>query len=87
MSLAGRSGLRIRCTMAATAAAPIFPQGWWIVSVGRQDFLYQADKQFAEALKAKGVNVTYKETEGGHFWNIWRNNIHEAAQMLFAPRR
>jgi enterochelin esterase family protein len=58
----------------------------WI-SVGRQDFLYQADKQFADALKAKGVNVTYKETEGGHFWNIWRNNIHETAQMLFAPRR
>jgi enterochelin esterase-like enzyme len=58
----------------------------WI-SVGRQDFLYQADKQFAEALKAKGVNVTYKETEGGHFWNIWRANIHETAQMLFAPRR
>jgi enterochelin esterase-like enzyme len=49
--------------------------------------LYQADKQFAEALKAKGVNVTYMETEGGHFWNIWRNNIHETAQMLFAPRR
>lgn len=58
----------------------------WI-SVGRQDFLYQADKQFADALKAKGVNVTYKETDGGHFWNIWRNNIHETAQMLFAPRR
>ena len=57
----------------------------WI-SVGRQDFLYQADKQFAEALKAKGVNVTYKETEGGHFWNIWRNNLHEAAPTLFAPR-
>ena len=57
------------------------------ISVGRQDFLYQADKQFADALKAKGVNVTYKETEGGHFWNIWRNNIHETAQILFARRR
>ncbi len=54
------------------------------VSVGRQDFLYQADKQFAEALQAKGVKVTYKETEGGHFWNIWRNNIYETAQMLFS---
>ncbi len=58
----------------------------WI-SCGKQDFLYQSNRQFAETLKAKGLNVTYKETEGSHVWSVWRNNLNETAAMLFAPRR
>ena len=43
----------------------------WI-SCGKQDFLYQANKQLADKLKEKGLNVTYKETEGAHVWSVWR---------------
>lgn len=57
------------------------------VSCGRQDFLFQANKQFAETLESKGVKVTYKETEGAHVWSVWRKNLNETAALLFAPRR
>jgi len=55
----------------------------WI-SCGKQDFLYQANRQFAETLKAKGVKLTYRETEGAHVWSVWRNNLNESAPLLFA---
>lgn len=54
------------------------------VSCGRQDFLYPANRQFVEKLKAKGVKVTYRETEGAHVWSVWRNNLQESAPLLFA---
>jgi len=54
----------------------------WL-SVGKQDFLYEANRQFAESLKAKGVNLTYRETEGAHVWSVWRNNLNESAALLF----
>jgi enterochelin esterase family protein len=57
------------------------------VSCGKQDFLYQANKQFVEDLKGKGLKVTFKETEGSHVWSVWRNNLNEAAQLLFTGQR
>jgi enterochelin esterase family protein len=56
------------------------------VSCGRQDFLYQANRQFVDSLKQKSINVTYKETEGAHVWSVWRNNLNETAAMLFARK-
>jgi enterochelin esterase family protein len=58
----------------------------WI-SCGKQDFLYQANRQFVETLTGKGVKVTYKETEGAHVWSVWRNNLNETAALLFSRRR
>jgi enterochelin esterase-like enzyme len=54
----------------------------WL-SCGKQDFLYQANRQFADELKAKGVKLTYRETEGAHVWSVWRNNLNESAPLLF----
>jgi enterochelin esterase-like enzyme len=56
------------------------------VSCGRQDFLYEANRQFADTLKGKGVKLTYRETEGAHVWSVWRNNLNESAPLLFTPR-
>jgi len=58
----------------------------WI-SVGRQDFLYQGNKAFSEALTAAGVKVTYRETEGAHVWSVWRKNLNDTLPMLFNNRR
>jgi len=58
----------------------------WI-SCGKQDFLYQANKQVAQIFQDKGVRLTYKETEGAHVWSVWRKNLEETAQLLFAARR
>ena len=57
----------------------------WL-SCGRQDFLYEANRKFAETLKAKGVKLTYRETEGAHVWSVWRNNLNESAPLLFTRR-
>ncbi len=54
----------------------------WL-SCGRQDFLYQANRQFDESLEAKGVRVMVRETEGAHVWSVWRNNLNESAALLF----
>ncbi len=53
------------------------------VGCGKQDFLYQANRQFIDLLKSKGVNVLYHETEGSHVWSVWRGYLNETAPMLF----
>jgi enterochelin esterase-like enzyme len=53
------------------------------VSCGRQDFLYQANRQFTETLQARGVKLMYRETDGAHVWSVWRNNLNESAPLLF----
>ncbi len=54
----------------------------WI-SCGKQDFLYQANRQLAETFETKGVKLTYRETEGAHVWSVWRNNLNESAPLIF----
>ncbi len=54
------------------------------VSCGKQDFLYQANRQFVDMLKSKGVKVFFQETEGSHVWSVWRNYLNETAPMLFS---
>jgi enterochelin esterase-like enzyme len=57
------------------------------VSCGKQDFLYQANRQFVDILKRKGVHVLFRETEGSHVWSVWRNYLNETAPMLFTDLR
>jgi enterochelin esterase-like enzyme len=57
------------------------------VGCGKQDFLYQANRQFVDLLKNKGVKVQYHETEGSHVWSVWRNYLNETATMLFKDNR
>jgi enterochelin esterase-like enzyme len=57
------------------------------VSCGRQDFLYQANRQFVDMLKSKGMKALFPEMEGSHVWSVWRNNLNETAPMLFTDLR
>jgi enterochelin esterase family protein len=57
------------------------------VGCGRQDFLFQANRQFVDLLKNKGVNVLYHETEGSHVWSIWRNYLNETVPLLFKQKK
>ncbi len=54
----------------------------WL-SCGKQDFLYEANRQFAGELQVKGVKLTYRETEGAHVWSVWRKNLNESVPLLF----
>ncbi|MCL4813726.1 MAG: esterase [Vicinamibacteraceae bacterium] len=53
------------------------------VSCGRQDFLFQANKDFVESLRQRGIDVTYRETEGAHVWSVWRHNLRDTLPLLF----
>jgi enterochelin esterase-like enzyme len=58
----------------------------WI-SCGRQDFLRAASQELAETMTKAGIKITYRETEGAHVWSVWRNNLNEAAALLFTTAR
>ena len=52
-------------------------------SCGHQDFVLQGNRDFAQLLDDKGINHTYKETEGAHVWSVWRHNLNDAVPLLF----
>jgi enterochelin esterase-like enzyme len=51
---------------------------------GKQDSLvYAGNKALSGALIAKGVNLKYTETDGGHWFIVWRKNLRDFAPLLF----
>lgn len=53
------------------------------MSCGRQDFLYQANKDFAGLLRERGLDLTYRESEGAHVWSVWRRDLRDTLPLLF----
>ena len=45
--------------------------------------VYPGNKALSSALLAKGVNVKYTETTGGHWFIVWRRNLRDFAPLLF----
>ena len=45
--------------------------------------LLKANQQFDELLGSKGVNHTFRVTEGNHSWPVWRRYLAEFAPLLF----
>ncbi len=54
----------------------------WI-SCGNDDFLRERNEHFIEWLSDKGIAHTYRQTEGGHEWSVWRKNVVEFLPLLF----
>lgn len=52
-------------------------------ATGRDDFLVEVSRATVELLRQRGWPVTYKETDGGHTWNNWRDYLVEFASLLF----
>jgi len=51
---------------------------------GKQDGLViKGNQALSAALLAKGVNLKYTETEGGHWFIVWRRNLRDFAPLLF----
>jgi enterochelin esterase family protein len=50
---------------------------------GKDDFLIQTSRATVDMLKSHGLDVTSKETDGGHTWLVWRDYLAEFAPMLF----
>ncbi len=55
----------------------------YYVSIGDEDFLYEANKNFRAHLDSKGYNYTYVETDCGHVWKKWREYLAAYTPLLF----
>ncbi|HXT70149.1 MAG TPA: alpha/beta hydrolase-fold protein [Vicinamibacterales bacterium] len=54
----------------------------WI-GIGKDDFLLSSAKALDASLTAKGINHTFRLTEGRHEWVVWRHHLQEVAPLLF----
>lgn len=55
---------------------------YW-TGIGKDDFLYDANKKFRDKLDAAGLPYVYVETDGGHVWKNWRIYLSEFVPLLF----
>jgi enterochelin esterase-like enzyme len=54
----------------------------WI-ACGTEDTAIKGARTLRDTLKNAGIEHTYVETPGGHFWNVWRRYLHDLAPILF----
>lgn len=52
-------------------------------ATGKDDFLVATSRATVEMLRKHQFEVTYRETEGAHTWDKWRDYLHEFAPLLF----
>lgn len=55
---------------------------YWI-AIGREDFLYGANKDFRDYLDRAGYKYKYTESPGGHEWTNWRSYLVQFLPELF----
>jgi len=58
---------------------------WLWVGCGKEDFLLKRNEEFVALLKSKGLEPTWRLSEGGHAWPVWRGYLAEIVPQLFAP--
>ncbi|UFH56814.1 esterase [Spirosoma sp. KNUC1025] len=64
---------------------PNFNKGkklFW-VSIGKDDFVMEANKKTLALLDKHNIKYQYKESSGGHTWVNWRQYLNEYTPMLF----
>lgn len=52
------------------------------MSCGLEDSLLAANRKLKEYFETQGAELTYVETAGGHDWDFWNSQIHEALDWL-----
>ena len=58
------------------------PALYWI-AIGKDDFLYDVNKELRKKLDANGYPYTYVESPQGHIWKNWRIYLTEFLPLLF----
>jgi enterochelin esterase-like enzyme len=53
------------------------------VGCGRQDFLFEANRNFLERLDSDKIRHVAHITEGSHEWRVWRRYLNELVPLLF----
>ena len=55
---------------------------FWFAT-GKDDFLVETSRKTVEMFQKHNFDVVYKETEGAHTWDKWREYLNEFAPKLF----
>lgn len=55
---------------------------YWM-AIGKDDFLYEPNRQYRELLDRGGHRYTYVESTGGHEWRNWRRYLAQFVPLLF----
>jgi len=55
---------------------------FWFAT-GEKDFLVETSRKTVEMFKGHKFDVIYKETDGAHTWDKWRDYLNEFAPQLF----
>lgn len=58
------------------------PDLLWI-ACGKEDFFAERNETFVAWLKEKSIHHTWRLTEGGHEWRVWRRYLTELLPQLF----
>jgi enterochelin esterase family protein len=58
------------------------PALYWI-GIGKDDFLYDANKELRAYFDAHSYSYKYTETDGGHEWRNWRKYLSAFLPLLF----
>ena len=56
------------------------------LACGESDFLYQANQEMTDSLKANGIGVTFEHGPGEHNWVFWDQWIQRALEWLFEEK-
>ena len=52
------------------------------MAVGNQDPLAPANRYLADRMRGTGIDVTYREMNGGHDWHLWNEALQQAIDWL-----
>jgi enterochelin esterase-like enzyme len=55
----------------------------WISMGGQKDIAYNNCQVMLRKFDDMGIDYKYSEYPGGHTWPVWRNNLHQFAQLIF----
>jgi enterochelin esterase-like enzyme len=56
------------------------------LAIGEEDALpnfVAQNQRLSDALTRAGIRHTFRVTEGGHWWRLWRRDLYEVAPLLF----
>lgn len=74
--------LRFKPWIQSLQAKKNAPRLLWI-GVGRDDDHLAGNEVFAAWLKQNNIPFTWRVTDGGHEWSVWRDYFAEVSQLLF----
>lgn len=55
-----------------------YPKEVWprfFSTVGKKDFMFPSSREFANYMKSKGIDITFRAGDGGHEWTYWNEWI------------